>query len=67
LGNSFYRLDAGVVGGLGYKLRQDLKSMSVGFLYYHGLVDVKVATSQKIRNSSMNIYLRIPMSSVKKE
>jgi hypothetical protein len=67
LGDSYYRLDAGVVGGLGYKLKKDLKSMSVGFLYYHGLVDVKATTSQNIRNSSLNIYLRIPIGAGEKE
>jgi hypothetical protein len=67
LGDSFYRLDAGVVGGMGYKLKKDLKSMSVGFLYYYGLVDVKATASQKIRNSSLNLYLRIPIGVEKKE
>jgi hypothetical protein len=59
--NEYFRLDFGMVGGLGYKLNKDLKSMSVGFLYYQGLVDVKIADAQNVQNSSLNIYVRIPI------
>ena len=57
----YYRLDAGVVGGLGYKLKKDLKSMSLGLLYYYGLVDVRIDPNIKSQNSSLNVYLRIPI------
>ncbi|WP_194776240.1 outer membrane beta-barrel protein [Pararhodonellum marinum] len=67
LGDNYHRLDAGVVGGVGYKLKKDLKSTSLGFLYYHGLVDVNAATSHKTRNSSLNIYLRIPIGAGEKK
>lgn len=65
--NEYYRLDFGLVGGLGYKLKKDLKSMSVGFLYYQGLVDVRIADIQNVNNSSLNIYLRIPIGTGEKD
>ncbi len=61
VGDDYARLDAGLVGGMGYKLKADQKSMAVGFLYYHGLVDVKATEPEKFRNSSLNFYLRIPI------
>jgi hypothetical protein len=54
-------LDAGLVGGIGYKLKEIPKSMSVGFLYYHGVVDVLASSGQEVRNSSLYLYLRIPI------
>lgn len=59
--DDFSRLDFGLVGGMGYKLKNELKSMSVGVLYYYGLVDVKKNTDAKVNNSSLNVYLRIPI------
>jgi hypothetical protein len=61
--DDFTRLDFGFVGGMGYKLKNDLKSMSVGILYYQGIVDVKKTTDAVVNNSSLNIYLRIPIGS----
>ncbi|WP_194776203.1 outer membrane beta-barrel protein [Pararhodonellum marinum] len=59
--SDYGRFDAGVVGGVGYKLKEITKSMSVGFLYYHGLVDVLASSGQEVRNSSLYLYLRIPI------
>ncbi|GMQ30967.1 outer membrane beta-barrel protein [Algoriphagus confluentis] len=61
VGDQLSRLDAGLVGGLGYKLKEDLKSMSVGILYYQGLVDIAKSDSQISKNSSLNFFLRIPI------
>ena len=61
VGDDFARLDFGFVGGAGYKLKNELKSMSVGVLYYRGIVDVKKTTDAVVNNSSLNIYLRIPI------
>jgi hypothetical protein len=61
VGSDFTRLDFGFIGGLGYKLKNDLKSMSVGILYYRGIVDVKKTTDALVNNSSLNVYLRIPI------
>jgi hypothetical protein len=66
VGHSYTRLDFGVVGGAGYKLTSDLKSMSLGVLYYHGLVDMSTDPSAVIKNSSLNIYFRIPIGAAKK-
>lgn len=61
VGDLYTRLDAGLVGGLGYKLKEDLKSMSIGILYYQGLVDIAKSETQDSKNSSLNFYLRIPI------
>lgn len=61
VGSDFTRLDFGFIGGFGYKLKNDLKSMSVGILYYRGIVDVKKTTDALVNNSSLNVYLRIPI------
>ncbi|MCL6258331.1 PorT family protein [Aquiflexum sp. TKW24L] len=59
--DDFTRLDFGLVGGMGYKLKNKLKSMSVGVLYFYGIVDVKKNTDAMVNNSSLNFYLRIPI------
>jgi hypothetical protein len=59
--SDYTRFDAGLVGGIGYKLKEIPKSMSIGFLYYHGLVDVLAASTSEVRNSSLYLYLRIPI------
>ncbi|MFT7363623.1 MAG: hypothetical protein ACI9UV_001826 [Algoriphagus sp.] len=63
--DDFARLDFGVVGGMGYKLKKDPKSMSVGFLYYSGLVDAIIIPNVSAKNSSLNFYIRIPIGANK--
>lgn len=63
--DNFARLDFGLAGGMGYKLKPDLKSMSVGFLYYYGLVDVITVPDTSAKNSSLNLYIRIPIGAGK--
>lgn len=65
VGDQLTRLDGGLVGGLGYKLQDDLKSMSVGILYYQGLVDIAKSDNQNSKNSSLNFYVRIPIGAGK--
>jgi hypothetical protein len=65
--DDFTKLDFGLVGGFGYKLKKELKSMSVGMLYYYGLVDVLKNPDATVNNSSLNIYLRIPIGASPKE
>jgi hypothetical protein len=50
---------------MGYKLKPDLKSISVGFLYYYGLVDVITVPDTSAKNSSLNLYIRIPIGAGK--
>ncbi len=63
--DNFARLDFGLVGGVGYKLQETPKSMSVGVLYYYGLVDVITVSDLSAKNSSLNFYLRIPIGANK--
>ncbi|MDZ7648164.1 MAG: porin family protein [Cytophagales bacterium] len=59
--DDYKRLDAGLVGGMGYKFKKEIKSMSAGFLYYYGLVDITKDETLDIKNSSINFYIRIPI------
>jgi hypothetical protein len=59
--DQYKHIDAGVLGGVGYKFKKQVKSMAVGISYYYGLVDISADTAQKIKNSSLNIYMKIPI------
>lgn len=59
--DDFTRLDFGVVGGLGYRLSATTISPSVGMNYYQGVVDVYKSETQNLRNSSLYVYVRIPI------
>ena len=63
----YSRLDFGLVGGLGYKLTDDLKSMIIGMLYYYGVVDVRIDPNITSKNTSLNVYLRIPIGAGEKD
>jgi hypothetical protein len=65
--DQFKRLDAGLMGGLGYKLKKQTKSMAIGVNYYYGLVNVSKQEDQKIRNSSIYLYVKIPIGAGKKK
>ena len=54
-------IDAGVLGGVGYKFKKEIKSMAVGINYYYGLVDVSKNPDQKIKNSGIYLYMKIPI------
>ncbi|MCG8308844.1 MAG: PorT family protein [Cytophagales bacterium] len=57
----YKRFDAGLVGGAGYKFRKRIKSMAAGVNYYYGLMNVSTQSGTKIRNSSIYLYLKIPI------
>ena len=38
--DQYKHIDAGLLGGVGYKFKKQVKSMAVGINYYYGLVDV---------------------------
>ncbi len=59
--------DFGFVGGVGYKLKKQIKSTSVGISYYYGLADVSKDGYQKIRNSSLNFWVKIPIGAGKEK
>jgi hypothetical protein len=59
--DQYTRLDFGLTGGAGYKFKKELKSMAVGVSYYYGLVNVSLTPDVKMKNSSLNFYLKIPI------
>lgn len=59
--DQYARLDFGFVGGAGYKLKKELKSMAVGVSYYYGLVNVSLTPDVTMKNSSLNLYMKIPI------
>lgn len=65
--DEYLHIDAGLVGGAGYKFKKEIKSIAVGISYYYGLVDVSNNPDLKIRNSSINFYMKIPIGVGKKK
>lgn len=63
--DQYTRLDAGLMGGIGYKFRKQRKSISAGVSYYYGLVDVEKDPDLTVRNSSLYLFLRIPIGAGK--
>lgn len=65
--DEYKRIDAGLLGGVGYKFKKQIKSMAVGVNYYYGLVDVSNNPNYEIRNSAFYFYLKIPIGTGPKE
>ncbi|RLD54852.1 MAG: PorT family protein [Bacteroidetes bacterium] len=61
VGDQYARLDAGLFAGVGYKFKKELKSMSVGINYYYGLVNVSKVPDVTIKNSYINVFVKIPI------
>jgi hypothetical protein len=59
--DQYKHIDAGLLGGVGYKFKKQVKSMAVGINYYYGLVDVSADPGQEIRNSALYFYIKIPI------
>lgn len=59
--DQYKHLDAGVIGGAGYKFKKEIKSLAVGMTYYYGLANVSEVAGTTIKNSSLNLYLKIPI------
>jgi hypothetical protein len=59
--DAYKSIDAGFLGGVGYKFKKEIKSMAVGINYYYGLVDVSTNPDMEIRNSSIYFYIKIPI------
>jgi hypothetical protein len=59
--DQYKHIDAGLLGGVGYKFKKQVKSMAVGINYYYGLVDVSAEPDQEIRNSAFYFYIKIPI------
>ena len=59
--DDYARLDFGMVGGLGYRLKEGPVSASIGLNYYYGVVDVYKPETEVLKNSSLYVYGRIPI------
>lgn len=59
--DDYKRLDFGLVGGVGYKWKKQPKSVSSGINYYYGLTDVSKIAGQSFKNSSLYIYVKVPI------
>jgi hypothetical protein len=59
--DQYKHIDAGFMGGVGYKFKKEIKSMAVGINYYYGLVDVSADPDIKIKNSALYFYMKIPI------
>jgi hypothetical protein len=59
--DQYKHIDAGLLGGVGYKFKKQVKSMAVGINYYYGFVDVSAVPDQEIRNSALYFYIKIPI------
>ena len=58
-------LDFGLSGGLGYKFKGT--GMNLGITYYYGLVDIDKEPGPIMRNSTLYIYVDIPIGAGYKE
>ena len=65
--DEYARLDGGLLGGVGYKFHKEIKSLAVGVNYYYGLKNVSALPDQTLKNSSVYIYLKIPIGSHSKD
>ena len=65
--NDYTRLDFGLLGGLGFKLSKQPKSISIGANYYYGLVNISKVPGKTINNSVFYLYMKIPIGVQKKD
>jgi hypothetical protein len=59
--DNYKRLDFGLVGGVGYKWKKQPKSVSSGVNYYYGLTDISKVAGESYQNSSIYIYIKVPI------
>ena len=67
VGDDYTRFDLGLLGGVGYKFRKQIKSTAIGINYYYGLLDVSKVPDIKIKNSSIYFYVRVPIGAEPRE
>jgi hypothetical protein len=67
VGDDYDRFDLGLLGGFGYKVRKQLKSTAIGINYYYGLLNVSKLPDMTIKNSSVYLYVKIPIGTNKRE
>ena len=59
--DEYKRIDVGLLGGVGYKLKKKTKSTAVGINYYYGLVDISNVPDLTVKNSAIYFYIKIPI------
>lgn len=59
--SDYKHLDAGLLGGVGYKFKKEIKSIAAGVNYYYGLMNVSRIENTTIKNSSIYFYVKIPI------
>jgi hypothetical protein len=59
--DQYKHIDAGLLGGVGFKFNKQPKSMSAGVSYYYGLVDVSNNPDYQIKNSAIYLFMKIPI------
>jgi hypothetical protein len=64
--DDYKRLDAGLLGGIAYKWKKQIKSVSTGINYYYGLMNVSDLPGTTIRNSAIYLYVKVPIGAGKK-
>lgn len=65
ISNDYHRIDAGVVGGIGYRLLGG-NGMNIGVNYYLGIVDITTSHDTKQYNRSLYFTVGIPIGVKKK-
>ena len=65
--DEYTRFDGGLLGGIGYKFKKEIKSLAVGVNYYYGLKNVSTLPDQTLKNSSVYFYVKIPIGTHPKE
>ena len=63
--DEYKALDFGFIGGVGYKFKKQLKSLSAGVHYYYGIVDVSKVEGVKIKNSALYLFVKVPIGAGK--
>jgi hypothetical protein len=64
--SSYYRIDVGVMGGLGYHFSKGTGT-DIGFRYYYGLMDIqKDNPGLGMHNSAFYLYIAIPVGAGEK-
>lgn len=67
VGDDMKRFDGGLIAGIGYKFNKEIKSMAVGIKYYYGLMNVSKLEDLPFKNSSLYIYMKIPIGAGSKK
>ena len=62
----YKRFDAGAMAGIGYKLMKGT-GMNFGVRYYYGLINIYKEGDKKANNSSLYLYVEIPVGAGKKD